>query len=169
MRQERPEHTLQPSAVVNEAWLRMVGGRKRNWENRSHFMAAAAHTMRLLLVDYGRRRNARKRGGPALRIDMEAPELEAHSRIEEMIAIDQALSRLEQWDARQSQVVELRIFGGLTEDEISRLLGVTSRTVKRDWQMAKAWLYGELHPEPRPAEISAGARPPEVGPESKRP
>jgi RNA polymerase sigma-70 factor, ECF subfamily len=144
MRMERPDHTLQPSAVVNEAWLKLVGDRHRNWQNRSHFVAAAAQAMRLLLVAYGRRRNAAKRAGATLRLDIDLMDPLNDYRLEEMIAVDQALARLKQWDERQSRVVELRYFAGLTEDEVAAVLGVTPRTVKRDWTLAKAWLYGEL-------------------------
>jgi len=149
MRKERPDHTLQPSAVVNEAWLKLVRDPDRSWQNRSHFVAAAARAMRLLLVDYGRQRRAEKRGGERIRVELSGLESLSNSRLEEMIAVDEALARLEAWDPRQSQIVELRFFGGLTEEEIAELLGVSARTVKRDWTVAKAWLYGELTAKPR--------------------
>lgn len=144
MRAERPGHTLQPTALVNEAYLRLVTVNHQNWQNRAHFFAVAAQIMRRILVDYARVRNANKRGGRLQRVDLDQPLLQVEDNCEDLIAIDEALTRLASWDARQSRIVELRFFVGLSEDDIAEALQVSTRTVRREWKIARAWLYGEL-------------------------
>ena len=144
MQRERSHVTLQPTALVHEAYLRLVG-REDNFNNRAHFMAAAARAMRNILVDYARAREADKRGGDAAKIplDENVTILSSEQSIE-LLALHTALERLAEFAPRQGQVVEMRYFGGLTEEEIAYALGVSPKTVKRDWQAAQAWLYGEL-------------------------
>jgi RNA polymerase sigma-70 factor (ECF subfamily) len=143
-RYERPDHTLQPTVLVHEAYLRLVGPGGVEWQNRSHFFAVAAQTMRRILVDYARTRKAQKRGGPAVRIDLPEALMISEEKSEQVLLLDEALSRLARFDPRQSRIVEMRFFGGLTEEEIAEVLGVSARTVKRDWSMARAWLLGEM-------------------------
>lgn len=144
LRRERPDHTLQPTALVHEAYLRMVDDSQQNWENRAHFLGVCAHSMRQILVDHARRRDAAKRGGHEQVIPLDEATISATQRPVELVALDDALTRLEAFDSRQSRVVELRFFGGLTEEEISHVLGVSVRTIKRDWNVARAWLYSEI-------------------------
>jgi RNA polymerase sigma-70 factor (ECF subfamily) len=143
MAHERRDHTLQPTAIAGEAYVNLVEQRDRTWENRTHFYAAAAQSMRRLLVDYGRRRRALKRGGTLLRVDLDDNDPGAIA-FDEILAINDALDRLNTIDARQARIVELRYFGGLTEEETAELLQISTRTVKRDWTVARAWLYAEL-------------------------
>jgi RNA polymerase sigma factor (TIGR02999 family) len=143
-RNERHDHTLQPTALVHEAYLRLAGPGGVDWQNRSHFFAVAAQTMRRILVDYARSRNAGKRGGPQVRLDIPEALMISDERSEQVLQLDEALSRLAAFDPRQSKVVEMRFFGGLKEEEIAEVLGVSARTVKRDWSMARAWLLGEM-------------------------
>src|SRR4051812_17925655 len=141
---ERPDHTLQPTALVHEAYLRLAGSGEVEWQNRAHFFAVAAQIMRRILVDHARSRVAGKRGGP--KVQMELPEalLVSSQRSESVLDLDLALSKLAEFDPRQSKVVEMRFFGGLTEEEIGEVLGVSARTVKREWRLARAWLLGEM-------------------------
>jgi RNA polymerase sigma-70 factor (ECF subfamily) len=141
-RGERPDHTLQATALVHEAYLRILGNSDVSWQNRSHFFAVAARTMRRILVDHARRRQANKRKGTT--ISLESAIVFSEDQSSELVALDDALTRLSEWDPRQSRIVELRFFTGMSEAEIAAVLGVSVRTVKRDWCMAKAWLYGEL-------------------------
>jgi len=143
---ERAGHTLQPTVLANEAWMNLTDGANRNWQNRAHFFAVAARAMRRVLVNYGRRRRSLKRGGAMHRIEL-ADELPGTGDLEEVVALDEALRRLEDIDPRQCRIVELRYFGGLTEEETSEVMGISLRTVKRDWQMARAWLFAELRPK----------------------
>lgn len=143
MRSERADHTLQPTALVHEAYLRIFEGEAPEWQSRAHFMAVAAQVMRRILVDHARQRHAAKRGGAPVRMDL-LDSLAISDDGHEMLALDEALSRLEEWDARQSRVVELRFFAGMTDEESALVLGVSTRTVKRDWSSAKAWLYSEM-------------------------
>ena len=145
IRRERGGHTLQPTALVHEAYLELVGQAGAEWKNRAHFFAVAAQLMRRILVDYARRRNTAKRDGARRRVELTDTIAISDDRLEEILSIDEALSRLEQWDPRQCRVVELRFFGGLSEDEVADVLGIASRTVKRDWKLARAWLHGELN------------------------
>jgi RNA polymerase sigma-70 factor (ECF subfamily) len=143
MRRERPEHTLQPTALVNEAYMRLVEP-GREWKDRLHFFALACQIMRRILVDHARQHRAEKRGGDWRKVTLDAIPLASDLSFDQILALDEALSRLAEWDARQGRVVELRFFGGLTEDEIAEVLGVSARSVKRDWKLARAWLYGQI-------------------------
>jgi RNA polymerase sigma-70 factor (ECF subfamily) len=145
MRDERAGHTLQPTALVNEAYLRLVDQSRADWKNRAQFFGVAAQLMRRVLVDHARERTAQKRGGRRVRIEVGDFAMESVSESpEEVLAIDEALSRLTTFDAQQAQVVEMRCFGGLTVGETAEALGISTRTVKRDWAMATAWLRAEL-------------------------
>ncbi len=148
LRHERRGHTLQPTALVNEAWLQLLGQTEKNWTNRSHFFAIASRLMRRIMVDYARKKNAGKRGGGLQRVELTEALAISDDGLEQILLIDAALNRLAAWDPRQCRVVELRFFGGLSEDEVAQVLGVASRTVKRDWKVARAWLHGELNREP---------------------
>jgi RNA polymerase sigma-70 factor, ECF subfamily len=142
LRDERRGHTLQPTALVHEVYLRLVGQRA-DWQNRGQFMAMAAQLMRRILVDHARQRKSAKRGAP-IPMDMERFGQAAPLSMEEILAVDEALARLSQLDPQESRVVELRYFGGLGVEETAEVLGVSPRTVNRDWAMAKAWLHAEL-------------------------
>ena len=144
LRRERADHTLQATALVNETYLRLIEVDTVDWQSRSHFFALAAKLMRRILVDHARARRARKRGGSRESINLDDVLVFTTPRSEQMIALDDALNRLGTYDPRQGQIVELRFFGGLSEEEIAAHLGISARTVKRDWRMAKAWLYKEL-------------------------
>jgi RNA polymerase sigma factor (TIGR02999 family) len=145
MHRERAGHTLQPTALVNEVYLRLAGNDAMQWKNRSQFYAMAATLMRRILVDHARERRANKRIGGRRRVDLNAGIALSEHRIEEVLLVDDALTRLAGLDQRQSRIVELRFFGGLTEEEIADLLGISLRTVKRDWSFARAWLRGEFY------------------------
>jgi RNA polymerase sigma-70 factor (ECF subfamily) len=144
MRSERPDHTLQATALIHEAYLHLIDQRGKDWKNRAHFFGVAALVMRRILVDHARTRRTEKRGGGQHKVSLEETVLLTPEQSDDILALDEALSRLSQFDPRQSRVVELRFFGGLTEPEAAEVLGVATRTVKRDWGIAKAWLYGEL-------------------------
>ena len=148
LRGERPGHTLQPTALVNEAYLRLVSDQARNWRNRAHFVAVTAGVMRRILIDHARRRRALKRGAQLAPIEF-SDEREGLSadEAEELIALDAALNRLEVLNPRHCQVVELRYFGGLSVEETAEVLSVSPITVKRDWSVARAWLKGQVRPE----------------------
>ena len=146
LRRERPDHTLQPTALVHEAYLRLASEPDERWQSREHFLAVAARAMRRVLVDHARGHNAQKRGRgePVLSledIDAAAPGV---AREIDFLALDTALTRLASFDPRQAQLVELRFFGGLTVEEAARVAGVSPRTVKREWQVARAWLRREM-------------------------
>jgi len=144
-REQRRDHTLQTTALVHEAYLRLAGQRRSGWPDRAGFYAAAAQAIRRILIDHARRRARRKRGGPgARRVHLDAAALETASCVIDVLALDEALSRLAALTPRQARVVELRYFGGLTDDEIAAVLGVSRRTVQTDWHGARAWLYREL-------------------------
>jgi RNA polymerase sigma factor (TIGR02999 family) len=144
LRNERQGHSLQVTALVHEAYVRLTGGNLRDWKDRSHFFAVAARVMRRVLVDHARGRRAAKRGGGGTRVVLEENLLISPQQSDLVAALDEALERLAEIDPRKAEIVELRFFGGLTEEEIAAYLGRSSRTVKRDWVMARAWLYGEL-------------------------
>lgn len=145
MRDEKAGHTLQPTALVSEAWLRLVGHDAAvGWEGRSHFVAVAARTMRRLLVDHARKKAADKRGGGWARLTLSAADGENVDRPEQFEALDEALTELAELDPRAAQVIELRFFGGFGMEEIAQHLGVSRRTVQDDWAMARAWLHGRL-------------------------
>lgn len=148
LRCERDEHTLDPTALVHEMYLRMVDQRGANWQNRAHFFGIAARLMRRVLVDHARARSAGKRGGSRVLVPLDAA---AHAPTEaacaDVLAIDEALARLARLDPDQVRIVELRFFAGLTVEETAHVLGRSARTVKREWQLAKAWLFRELRAE----------------------
>ena len=145
LRHERADHTLEPNALVNELYVRLTGGEPFSYNNRAHFAAVAAQTMRRILIDHARARIAAKRGGEQWRVSLTAVEDWSPGRqSEDMLALDEALAKLERNDPRAARVVELRFFGGLTEDEVAEVLGVSAITVKRDWRAARAWLIGRL-------------------------
>ena len=137
-------HTLQATALVNEVWIRLAGHTAIGWENRAHFFAVTSRLMREILVDYARRRNAGKRGGRRRQITLEDHLAVQPDQATEVLALDQALERLLQFDSRAARIVEMHFFGGLSFDDMGLVLGVSARTVKRDWRMARAWLRGEL-------------------------
>ena len=143
MRHERPDHTLQATSLVNEAYLRLIDVNRVEWRNRAHFLALAAQMMRRILVESARSRLRQKRGGGAVHVSLdvhELPDLKEH----DLVALNDALSGLATFDARMSQVVELRFFGGLTVDETAHVLNISPETVMRDWKTAKAWLLREV-------------------------
>ena len=144
MSRERPGHTLQTTAILNEAYLRLVDNTKPLWHNRTHFVAVTARLMRRIMVDHARQRHSLKRGGGMLKVSLDEAALVTETRSEELLALDEALERLAGQDARKSQIVELRYFGGLTVEETAEFLKLSQRTVEREWNMAKAWLYRAL-------------------------
>ena len=144
MSREAIGHTLQTTALLNEAYLHLVDDPKRNWQNRTHFVAAAAQLMRRIMVDHARERCSLKRGGGALRVTLDDAALVTEKRSEELLALDEALERLTAHDPRKSRIVELRYFGGLTEEETASFLKLSDRTVRREWRMARTWLYHAL-------------------------
>lgn len=144
LRRERKGHTLQPTALVNELYVQMLKNGQTNVNDRGHLFAMSARAMRRILVDYARASQTEKRGGKRQRIDIELAPLIATENLAEMLEIDQALTRLQALSTRQCRVVELRFFAGMDEEEIAEVLQVSSRTVKRDWRLAKAWLHAEL-------------------------
>lgn len=142
---ERPDHTLQTTALVNEAYLRMANRGQPHWQNRNHFMAGAACMMRHILVDYGRRRQRAKRGAGAVKVELTEAMALTDGQAEEVVSLNEALERLTALDRRAGQVVELKYFGGMNYDEIAEVLAVSPVTVRRDWDFAKAWLHKELN------------------------
>lgn len=144
MRNESPGHTLQTSALVHEAFIRLVDQRNVHWQNRSHFFGIAAQMMRRILVDYARSRNFAKRGGGAVKLSLEEGLIVSDVRSEEIVAVHEALEGLAKMDPRQAQIVELKFFGGLSNEETAGVLDVSAGTVARDWTMAKAWLRREI-------------------------
>jgi len=144
MRGERPGHTLQTTALVNEAYVRLIDADTMGWQNRAHFYGVAAKLMRHILVDFARSRDQVKRGGGVEPLPLDEAWTIAADRTAELVNLDDALTALEKLDARQSRVVELRFFGGLTEPEIAEVLKVSPRTVNSDWSLARAWLLREL-------------------------
>jgi RNA polymerase sigma-70 factor (ECF subfamily) len=144
MRDERPDHPLQTTALVHEAYLRLVDVKRTDWESRSHFFAVTAQMMRRVLVEAARRRDAGKRGGDASHLALDEALLPAPERRADLVALDEALDRLAAVDARKARVVELNYFGGLSVEETAHVLGVSVETVARDWRMAKLWLQRDL-------------------------
>jgi RNA polymerase sigma factor (TIGR02999 family) len=144
MRSENPGHTWQTTELVNEAYLQVVGEQDVQWQDRAHFFAIAAQVMRHLLVDHARARQMSKRGGGAQHLSLDEVTLIAPDRPVALLALDDALDRLASFDLQKSRIVELRYFGGLTEDEVAEVLGIAAITVKREWARAKLWLYREL-------------------------
>ena len=147
MGRERRGHTLQVTALVNEAFLRLTDARRVKWQDRAHFLGISARLMRRVLVDYARRRGYHKRGGGAEQVTLQDDLVMAQDPALDVIALDRALERLEKADARKSRVVELRFFGGLSVEETAEVLHVSPDTVKRDWRLAKLWLLRELEGE----------------------
>jgi RNA polymerase sigma factor (TIGR02999 family) len=144
LQQERPDHTLQATALVHEAYLKLINTKAVRWENRAHFFAVSAQVMRHILVDLARQRRAQKRGGgQKLALD-EAVGVSDDPEALNLVALDEALDRLAAVDARQSRIIELRYFGGLSTEETAEVLGISTRTVKREWRMARAWLHREI-------------------------
>jgi RNA polymerase sigma factor (TIGR02999 family) len=144
LRRERPGHTLGTTGLVHETYVRLVDQTRVEWRDRGHFLLVAAWAMRRILVDYARRNRAARRGGGSVRFTLDA-DLPAAERSEMLLALDEALERLAEVDRRLSRVVECRYFGGLTEQETADVLGVTRRTVQRDWAKARGWLYLEMN------------------------
>jgi RNA polymerase sigma factor (TIGR02999 family) len=144
LRGQRPGHTLQTTALVNEAYLRLIDASQVRWQNRAHFFAVSAQLMRRILVDFARSRNYQKRGGGAERVSLDEAMAVAPERGADLLALDEALARLQALNPRQAQVVELRYFGGLSEEETAEALKISVRTVRRDWNFARVWLYREL-------------------------
>jgi RNA polymerase sigma factor (TIGR02999 family) len=144
MRRERPDHTLQPTALVNEAYLRLVDGTRVEWQNRAHFFGIAARAMRQILVDHARMRAAEKRGGGWERVTLDEQLMPNVASEVDLTELDDALTRLGGLDERMARIVELRFFAGLTVDEVAHVLGISRRTVEREWRVAKMWLAREL-------------------------
>ena len=144
LRHERPGHTLQATALVHEAYIKLTAQRSAGWQNRAQFFAVASQAMRRILVDYARTQQRIRRGGKQQKVTLDEVVLVSPERTEELIAVHESLSRLEKLDPRQGRMVELRYFGGLTVEEVAHVLGVSSKTVIREWNTAKAWLYGDL-------------------------
>jgi RNA polymerase sigma-70 factor (ECF subfamily) len=145
MHRERPDHTLQPTALVHEAYLRLVGNVPSECQNRAHFFAIAAHSMREVLLDYARRHHAGKRGGEnARKVVLDEALFISADRLDDVLVMDELLQRLAAIDARQSRLVELRFFAGMSVEEAGEVLDISPKTVKRDWRSAKAWLHREL-------------------------
>jgi RNA polymerase sigma factor (TIGR02999 family) len=144
LRRERPGHTLQATALINEAYLRLIDDTVVEWHNRTHFYGIAAQLMRRILVDHARRRQKLKRGGDPLRLSLAAAENAGQAPSADIVALDEALLSLSKFDERKSQIVELKFFGGLEEEAIAEVMKVSLRTVQREWNLARAWLYNEL-------------------------
>src|SRR4029450_6457065 len=145
MEGQRPNHTLQTTALVNEAYLRLADQTNPNWQSRAHFFAVAARAMRQILVSYARSNQAQKRGGGGARIELDESAILSPETSKEIVDLHEALERLAALDSRKSQVVELKFFGGLNYDEIAEVLKIAHRTARRDWEFARIWLYRELH------------------------
>jgi len=144
LRHERADHTLGTTALVHEAYFKLFGGKEAQWEDRAHFFGAAARAMRQVLVDYARERNAQKRGGGWRRTTLTGHDPGFTLPLADLLSLNDVLDRLDKRNPRLRQIVEMRFFGGMTEDEISAVLDLTPRTIQRDWAKARAWLYNEL-------------------------
>jgi RNA polymerase sigma-70 factor (ECF subfamily) len=144
MRGEKQGHTLQASALVNEVYMRLAGEHNVDWKNRAHFFGTAANIMRRILVDHARTRDAGKRGGSAEKVSLENAFVYTDAQSWQVVAIHEALNKLAEWDQRQCRIVEMRFFAGLNVEETAEAMGISPTTVKREFQMAKAWLYGAL-------------------------
>jgi RNA polymerase sigma factor (TIGR02999 family) len=147
MRQERPDHTLQTTALINEAYVRLIGWKNVRWQNRAQFLGVSAQLMRKILVDFARSRNYAKRGAGVRVIALEEERSAAPGRAHDILALDHALQQLASFDLRKSQIVELRFFGGLSLEETADVLEVSSRTIRRQWALAKVWLAREMNAE----------------------
>ena len=144
LRRERPGHTLQTTALIHEAYLRLINQQNIEWQNRAHFYAIAARLMRQILVDHARKHQAAKRGGSDIKVPLEEAMAISSERSVDLVALDEALTRLAAIDPQQSRIVELRYFSGLSVEETAEVMAVSSRTVKRDWNVAKAWLRQQI-------------------------
>jgi RNA polymerase sigma-70 factor (ECF subfamily) len=144
LRQERPNHTLQATALVHEAYVRLVGQRQQQWQNKSQFVRVAASIMRRILVDYSRNHDAEKRGGKGGKVLLDETRIVLKGRTADIVAVDEVLNRLAEIDPQQAHVVELRFFAGLSIEEAAGALGISPATVKRDWNVAKTWLAREM-------------------------
>jgi RNA polymerase sigma factor (TIGR02999 family) len=142
--QEQAGQTLQPTALVHEAWLRLTGPGGQNWQNRAHFFAAAAEAMRRILIENARRKSRLKRGGGQTRVDIQTLDLAATTPDDKILLIDEALEQLQAEDPDRAKVVLMKFFGGLTNQEVAQTLGVTERTIERQWAFAKAWLFQKI-------------------------
>jgi RNA polymerase sigma-70 factor (ECF subfamily) len=142
---QRPDHTLQTTALVNEAYLRLADQTHPRWQNRAHFFAVAARAMRQIVVDYARGQRSQKRGGGALKVNLDEAAIVSPQESKEIVDLHEALERLATLDSRKAQVVELKYFGGLNYEEMAEVLNVSQVTVRRDWEFARVWLYTELH------------------------
>jgi RNA polymerase sigma factor (TIGR02999 family) len=147
MRRERPNHTLETSALVNEAYLKLVDQRQVRWQNRSHFFALASQLMRRILLDHARSQRRAKRGGAAIPLNLDDVAVMAPEKSAELVALDDALTRLAEFDPRKSKIVEMRFFGGLTVEEVAEVLGIAPITVMLNWRLARAWLQREMRGE----------------------
>jgi RNA polymerase sigma factor (TIGR02999 family) len=147
MRRQRPGHTLQTTALVNEAYLRLIDSSRVNWQNRTHFFAISAQLMRRVLVDFARAKNSLKRGGERIQVTLDERIEAASEDVTDLVALDEALQKLAEMNERQAKIVELRYFGGLSEEEIGETLQISTRTVRRDWNIAKAWLFRAIKNE----------------------
>jgi RNA polymerase sigma factor (TIGR02999 family) len=145
---QRSDHTLQTTALVNEAYLRLADQANPNWQNRAHFFAVAARAMRQILVNYAKSSRAQKRGGVGAKIELDEAAILSPEQSNEIVDVHEALEKLARLDERKAQVVELKYFGGLNHDEIAEVLKISTMTVRRDWMFAKTWLYDELHSAP---------------------
>ncbi|MGH7460919.1 MAG: sigma-70 family RNA polymerase sigma factor [Longimicrobiales bacterium] len=145
LRREPDGHTLSTTALVHEAYLRLIDQTRADWRDRAHFLAVAATAMRRILIDYARRHRSSKRGGELRRVPLEEKDMPLVERADVLVALDDALTRLAALDARQARVVECRYFGGLTEEETAQALAISPRTAKRDWAKARSWLYQEIY------------------------
>jgi RNA polymerase sigma factor (TIGR02999 family) len=148
MEAQRPNHTLQTTALVNEAYLRLADQTNPRWQSRAHFFAVAARAMRQIVVDYARSQRSQKRGGRALKVELDEAAIVSPEQSKEIVDLHEALERLAALDSRKAQVVELKYFGGLNYDEMAEVLKISRVTVRRDWEFAKLWLYTELHSAP---------------------
>ena len=145
MGREHPDHTLQTTALVNEAYLRLAGQTSPNFTNRSHFFAVAAQAMRQILINYAKASQSQKRGGGAIKVELDEAAIVSPEQSKAIVDLHEAIERLGALDSRKARVVELKYFGGLNHDEIAEVMKISSVTVRRDWVFAKAWLYDELH------------------------
>ncbi len=146
MAAERPDHTLQATALVHEAYIRLVGSHQTTWESRAHFYVAAAEAMRRILIEHARKRTRIKRGGGHKRVPLSAVYLAEDARPEEIVSVDAAIRRLEKRDSRMAKIVRLRFFAGLSVEETAQILGLSDRSVRREWALARAWLHRQLGP-----------------------
>jgi RNA polymerase sigma-70 factor, ECF subfamily len=156
LRRERSDHTLQPTALVHEAYLKLVD-QDVQWQNRNHFFGVAAQVMRRILVDHARGHQAAKRGGAVPKLSLDQAIIYSPERSGELLALDEILQRLAQLEAQQARIVELRVFGGLTVEQAAQVLGISPATVKRDWSLAKAWLARELRKDAKGSETRGAA------------